>query len=482
MSGAKIGYEGHLAKVANLFTFENIIKNDPETRPLDSKGIHTNTQAVFATLQLAYKSAIFLDITGRNDWFSTFAFTSHKNSGFFYPSVGLSFVPTEMFDLSHTPVSFLKLRASYSEVGNAPQPYMTSLAYGISGGNIESLPFIPATFLEPERTKSFEVGMNLRLFENKLNLDVTYYNSNTYNQFFTISMPPSSGYSHFYANGGKVNNWGIESTLSYKLQLKDFLWNSSLTFTMNRNEIKELLDPNTINPITGEKIGNMPYIDVCTNDSYKQRLTEGGSIGDIYVTGLKRDHQGQIYVNPQNGSIQADSENWIKAGNAAPKYNIGWNNTFAYKGISLGVLIDWRIGGVCVSATQAMMDRFGTSEASAEARDNGGVIVNGGLLNPESYYSVVGGGTTGLLAFYTYSATNVRLREMTLGYTLPNKWFNDKLKDVTVSLIGKNLFMFYNKAPFDPELASSTGTYYQGIDYFMMPSLRNIGFSVKLQF
>lgn len=158
-----------------------------------------------------------------------------------------------MFDLSHTPISFLKLRASYSEVGNAPQPYMTSLAYGISGGNIESLPFIPATFLEPERTKSFEVGMNMRLFEDKLNLDVTYYNSNTYNQFFTISMPPSSGYSHFYANGGKVNNWGIESTLTYKQQIKDFLWHSSLTFTMNRNKIKELLDPNTINPITGEK-------------------------------------------------------------------------------------------------------------------------------------------------------------------------------------------------------------------------------------
>lgn len=433
-------------------------------------------------MQLSYKSAVFLDITGRNDWFSTFAFTSHKNSGFFYPSVGLSFVPTEMFDLSHTPISFLKLRASYSEVGNAPQPYITSLAYGISGGNIESLPFIPATFLEPERTKSFEVGMNMRLFNNKVNLDVTYYNSNTYNQFFTISMPPSSGYSHFYANGGKVNNWGLESTLTYKQQIQDFLWHSSLTFTMNRNTIKELLDPNTINPITGEKIGNMPYIDVCTNGSYKQRLTEGGSIGDIYVTGLKRDHQGEIYVNPQNGSIQADSENWIKAGNADPRYNIGWNNTFSYKGLSLGVLIDWRIGGVCVSATQAIMDRFGTSKASADARDNGGVVVNGGLLNPESYYSVVGGGTTGLLAFYTYSATNVRLREMTLGYTLPNKWFNNKLKDVTISLIGKNLFMFYNKAPFDPELASSTGTYYQGIDYFMMPSLRNIGFSVKLQF
>ena len=250
---------------------------------------------------------------------------------------------------------------------------------------------------------------------------------------------------------------------------------------MNRNKIKELLDPNTINPITGEKIGNMPYIDVCTNDSYKQRLTEGGSIGDIYVTGLKRDHQGEIYVNPQNGSIQADSENWIKAGNADPKYNIGWNNTFSYKGISLGVLIDWRIGGVCVSATQAMMDRFGTSQASAEARDNGGVVVNGGLLNPESYYSVVGGGTTGLLAFYTYSATNLRLQEAHIGYTVPRRWLGN-VCDINVSLVGRNLWMIYCKAPFDPEAVATTNNYYQGIDYFMMPSTRNIGFNIKINF
>lgn len=252
---------------------------------------------------------------------------------------------------------------------------------------------------------------------------------------------------------------------------------------MNRNEIKELLDENTINPITGEKIEPMEYIDVCTDGTYKQRLTEGGSIGDIYVTGLKRDHKGEIYVNPQNGSIQADSETWMKAGNAAPRFNIGWNNTFTFKGVTLGVLIDSRIGGVCVSATQALMDRFGTSEASAKARDNGGVVVNGSLMsNVEDYYSVVGGGTTGILAFYTYSATNVRLRELTLGYTLPNRWFKGYLKDVNVAFIGKNLFMFYNKAPFDPELASSTGTYYQGIDYFMLPSLRTLGFSVKFNF
>lgn len=482
VSGIKTGYEGHLSKVPNLFTFENIIKNDAETRPYDSKGIHTNTQSVFATLQLSYKSLLFLDVTGRNDWFSTFAFTDHEKTGFFYPSVGLSFVPTELWDSSDGVLSFLKLRASYSQVGNAPQPYMTSLSYAITGGNIESLPFIPATFLKPERTKSFEAGVNMRLFGNRLNLDVTYYNSNTYNQFFTITMPPSSGYSHFYANGGKVNNWGIEATLAYKEKFGDFHWNSSVTFTMNRNKIKELLGDDVVNPITGEKIEKMEYIDVCTNDTYKQRLVEGGSIGDIYVTGLKRDHQGEIYVNPQNGEIQADSEHWMKAGNSEPRFNIGWNNTFSFKGLSLGVLIDARIGGVCVSATQALMDRFGTSEASAKARDNGGVMINDGLMNAEDYYSVVGGGTTGLLAFYTYSATNVRLRELSLGYTFPDKWFGNVLKDVNVSLIGKNLFMFYNKAPFDPELASSTDTYYQGIDYFMLPSLRSIGFSVKCNF
>ena len=482
LAGERTGYEGHLLRVPNLFTFENIIPNDPETHPIESKGVHTNTQSVFATLQLSYKSSLFLDLSGRNDWSSTFAFTRHKNKGFFYPSVGVSYVPTEMFDWSHTAVSFLKVRASYSEVGNAPLPYITSLSYGINGGNIESLPFVPATFLEPERTKAFEVGVNLRLFKSKLNLDVTYYNSNTYNQFFTISMPPSSGYSHFFANGGKVNNWGIEAMLNFKQPLGPVDWNTTVTFSMNRNEVKELLDENTINPITGEKIEPMEYIDVVTNDSYKQRLTKGGSIGDIYVTGLKTDHQGNVYVNPQNGAIEADSENWIYAGNAAPDYNLGWNNTFSYKGFSLGILIDARIGGVCVSATQALMDRFGTSQASADARDKGGALLNGGRVNPESYYAVVGGGKTGLLAYYTYSATNVRLREASLSYTFPDKWFKGAVNNVTLSVVGKNLCMFYNKAPFDPEVASSTGTYYQGIDYFMLPSLRNVGFNVKVNF
>ena len=479
--GDVTGFEGNLVTVPNLFTVENIDRNDAETNMLGGTGVHYNSQSAFATVQFSYKSALFLDVTGRNDWASTFAFTSNEKKGYFYPSVGLSFVPTEMFDLSKTPISFMKLRASYSEVGNAPKPYVSSLSYKITRGKIEDLPSLPATGLKPERTKAFEVGANIRLFKDKINFDVTYYSSNTYNQFFTLDAAPSTGYKEYHVNSGKVKNWGVEAMLGYKEKLGQVNWNSTLTFTMNRNKIKELLSESARNPITNERV-ILPYMDIVTMGTYKQRIEEGGSIGDIYVQGLKTDHQGYIYVNPQDGSVQADSENWIKAGNSAPKYNFGWNNTFSYKGFSLGFLIDARLGGICVSATQALMDRFGTSQASADARDNGGVMVNGGKVNTEKYYSVVGGGTTGLLAFYTYSATNVRLREATLGYTFPDQWFRGAVKNVKLSLIGKNLFMFYHKAPFDPELASSTGTYYQGIDFFMQPSLRNVGFSLKFQF
>ncbi|MDL2211175.1 SusC/RagA family TonB-linked outer membrane protein, partial [Bacteroides sp. OttesenSCG-928-M17] len=148
----------------------------------------------------------------------------------------------------------------------------------------------------------------------------------------------------------------------------------------------------------------------------------------------------------------------------------------------LGFLLDARIGGVGVSATQALMDRYGVSKSSAEARDNGGALVNGGRVNAENFYAITGGGTTGVLSQYVYSMTNVRLREVTLGYTLPKRWFDNKIEKLTVSFIGKNLIMFRNKAPFDPEITASTGTYYQGIDYFMQPSLRSIGFSLKLQY
>lgn len=476
-----MGYEGHLLTVPNLFTFSNIDKSGADTKAIQS-GYEEANRGVFATAQLGYKSAIFLDVTGRNDWYSTLAFTDHEKSGFFYPSVGLSGILTEFVDLSSVGISYWKVRGSFSEVGNAPARFLTNTTYGISGGVLETLPSVPATFLEPERTKSFEIGTNIRFWENRFNLDVTYYNSNTYNQFFTFTMPPSSGYKQFYLNGGKVNNWGIEASFSYSDTFFNQLhWTSGITFTMNRNEIKKLLDDDAVNPITGEKLSVNEIEPFAPQGTYKMILKEGGSMNDIYVSGLRTDNDGYIYVDPATGGIQENPNVWMKAGSAAPRFNWGWNNSLSWKGINLSFLITARIGGVGVSATQALMDRYGVSKASADARDAGGVIVNGnGTVGAKEYYGVVGNGRTGVLSEYVYSATNVRLQELSLGYTFPKKMLGGIFNELSVSFIGKNLFMFYKKAPFDPELSASTSTYYQGFDYFMQPSLRSLGFSVKV--
>ncbi|MDE6822183.1 SusC/RagA family TonB-linked outer membrane protein [Bacteroides acidifaciens] len=475
------GYEGHLSSVPNLFTFGNIIQSSSNTKATQNGYIDDN-QAVFATFQLGYNSMAYLDITGRNDWYSSLANTKSEKTGFFYPSIGLSAVVSEIFDLSKARISFLKMRVSYSEVGNPPMRHITMPTYSIEGGKVSTSARLLNPDLKPERTKSFEVGMNMRMFGNLLNFDLTYYNSNTFNQFFNYTMPPSSGYSYYTLNGGKVNNWGIEARLGINADLGPVKWNSNLTFTMNRNTVDYLLPDGATNPLTGEPIYITEIEPFNPQGSYKMIVKEGGTLGDIYVTGLKTDHKGNIKVNATTGAIEADPNTWMKAGSTAPRFNWGWNNSFSWKGLYLGFLIDARIGGVGVSATQAKMDYYGTSKASAIARDNGGVNINNGRLLAQDYYNVVGNGMTGVLANYVYSMTNVRLREATLGYTLPTKWFNNQIQNLTVSLIGKNLFMFHNKAPFDPELSASTGTYYQGFDYFMQPSVRSIGFSVKFQY
>lgn len=475
------GYEGHLLSVPNLFTFSNIDKSGADTHDIQD-GYHESNQAVFTTLQLGYGNFVFLDLTGRNDWYSSLAFTDNEKSGFFYPSVGVSYVATELMDLSKYKVSFFKVRGSYSEVGNAPMRFLTSTTYKLENGTPQNLPSVPPTFLKPERTKSFEVGLNLRMFDGKLNLDMTYYNSNTYNQFFTFTMPPSSGYKNFYLNGGKVNNWGIEGSLGFNQKIGPVDWRSNVTFTLNRNEIKELLPSDAKNPITGEPMTVTEIEPFEAQGSYKMILKKGGSLSDIYVSGLKTDENGYIHINAQTGAIQADVNNWMKAGSAAPRFNWGFSNSFSWNGIHVSGLVTARIGGVGVSATQALLDRHGASQASADARDNGGVVVNNGLLGAADYYKVVGGGPTGVLSQYVYSATNVRLQEVSLGYSLPKKWINGVFSNVSLSLIGKNLVMFHNKAPFDPELSASTSTYYQGFDYFMQPSLRSLGFGVKIDF
>ena len=211
-------------------------------------------------------------------------------------------------------------------------------------------------------------------------------------------------------------------------------------------------------------------------------LVEGGTMGDIYVNTLKTDEHGYIVVGLTTQAVTTNPNNFVKAGSTNPKYTIGFSNSFSYKGFDLSFLINARIGGVGVSVTQAVMDAFGVSEASAIARDNGGAIVNGYRIPTQAYYQTVGGGTSGVGSLYVYSMTNVRLAELTLGYEIPVTKYIKWVKGINLSVFGRNLFMFYDKAPFDPESTANTGTYYQGIDYFMQPSFRSLGLACKLRF
>ena len=218
----------------------------------------------------------------------------------------------------------------------------------------------------------------------------------------------------------------------------------------------------------------------------QSRLVEGGSIGDLYVTALRTDSHGYIDVDYVNNTVTVDNtagerkDGWIYAGNSQARYMMGWRNSFSWKGLSLNFLINARVGGIVVSQTQAMMDAYGVSKTTATARDLGYVMINGGKVPAvQKYYSVVG---SGVGSMYVYSATNVRLAELSLGYDVPVNKVIPWIQGMNVSLTGRNLLMFYCKAPFDPELTASTGTHFSGMDYFMLPSLRNLGFSVKLNF
>ena len=467
-------FEGNLVGTPNFFHPSNISSTESS---YNKSELHTQTQSIYGKAEVGFRNFLYADVTGRIDWFSTLVGTS-KNY-VCYPSVGLSAILSEVLPLPKDIISFLKIRASYAQVGNPPSPYLPYAMVSMENGNPTSASYTPADHLKPEMTKAFELGLDLRLFNNKLNIAATYYNSNTYNQLFRYELPPSTGYAYAYENAGKVNNWGIELSVGFNQKLGPVDWNANLIYSLNRNKIKELLPEYVTDHTTGTTVKAPTEFQVAGAESYKMILKEGGSMSDIYASRLKQDLHGNILVN--GGSVSAEENTFIKVGSAAPKYNLGFRNSFAWNGLELDFLIDARVGGQVISATQALMDQFGVSKQTAVDRDNGGAVVNHGRLDAEQYYGTVASGKTGLLAHYVYSATNVRLREMSISYALPSKWFNERL-NVSVSLTGHNLLMFYNKAPFDPELTANTGTYYQGFDYFMPPSQRSFGFGVKVNF
>ena len=462
---------------ANKFT---VFQLDDSKAARFQSGYHDQVKSLFASVELGYKGAYYLTLTGRNDWPSQLAGPNSTQSSFFYPSVGTSFVLSEIFHLPKQ-IDYLKARASYASVGlpfprflaNPTFEWDTALRQWKSKANY------PLYNLKPENTTSWEIGLTARFLKH-FNLDVTLYHTTTYNQTFNPQISVSSAYSTLYVQTGSVSNKGIELSLGYKNKWGDFGWASNYTFSANRNKINELVR-NYVHPETGTVI-NKDRLDVGGHGQAHFILKEGGTLGDLYsLSDIKRDSQGRVYIDNEGKVYTDNNVGDIKLGSVFPKCNMAWRNDFSWKGLNVGLMFSARFGGIVYSATQATLDTYGVSETTAQARDLGYVEVNGGdHINPETWYTTIGS-KNGVPQYYTYSATNIRLQEASIGYTVKkNKLWN--IGDITLSLVGRNLLMLYCKAPFDPEATASTGNYYQGIDYFMTPSTRSIGFNVKVKF
>lgn len=469
-------------KIPNFFQMNNI--NYSANYKPDPQGYDDEIQSVFASAELSWRNQLYLTVTGRNDWDSKLAYSKHPS--FFYPSVGLSAVLSDMLELPEV-ISYAKIRGSYTIVASSFDRFLTNpgYVYNAQTHNWENPTVYPMDDMKPEKTKSWEIGLNLKFWENRFNLDATYYRSNTLNQTFSVDIPPSSGYNKAIVQAGNVQNQGVELGLGFHDEWAGFGWSTNATFTLNRNKVIRLAS-GSVNPVTGEEIQmeNMP-VGWLGKENVAPRviLTEGGSMTDIYVYNqLTRDNNGNIKVD-QNGNLSMTSSSTpTKVGDLDADFNLGWTNHFTYKGIDLGVVLSARVGGLAYSATQGILDYYGVSEASATARDNGGIPINNGLVTAQKYYQTIGTGEGGYGRYYLYSATNVRLQELSLNYTLPKKWFKN-VANITLGVVGRNLWMIYCKAPFDPELSAATASnYYMNVDYFMQPSLRNIGFNVKVQF
>ncbi len=473
-----LSYRGPIQEngLPNVF---NVFDLDDSKKRAEKTGWQEQTQSIFASVEVGWKQMLYLTVTGRNDWASQLA--ESPESSFFYPSVGLSWVPTSLWDMGEA-VTYLKLRGSIASVGMPFPRHLTIPTYEYDATNKvwTAKTHYPIGDLYPERTRTYELGLDARLWRH-ISLSASWYWADTYNQTFDPQISVSSGYSTIYLQTGHVRNTGVELSAGYDNTWRDFRWATNFTFSWNKNEIVELVH-NYTHPETGELI-TKERLEIKGLGKAKYILKPGGTLGDLYTNSdLVYNKEGFIEVDKSgNVAVKDDYMEDIYLGSVFPKYNLAWRNDFSWKGLNLGVLFTARIGGICYSATQANMDLYGVSEASAAARDAGGVLINGRqTIDAQKWYQAIGS-QSGLPQYYTYSATNFRLQELSLGYTLPAKWFRDRMR-MTVSFVGRNLWMIYCKAPFDPEAVASTGLNYQGIDYFMMPSLRSLGFNVKFQF
>lgn len=477
--------------VANKFSL-NFASNPAISQNASEKLI----EAVYGHANISWKNAIYLDGTFRQDWASPLPNPYHYT----YPSAGLSVLINELVTLPQA-ISFLKVNGTWSNVGNGGTPYLlnNTLGYdqGAANGSIQRGSTYPIPNLQPEKVRNYEAGFEIRFLQDRIGLAADYYHSNTFNQLLTIPLPVATGYANQYINAGNIENHGIEITLNATpFTSRDFSWDVSANFSLNRNKVLSLLPQLNFTDLGG--------VDA---RSAQPEVRVGGSFGDLYSYVWLKNAKGQYEVQSSGTAIGAPLTTQItgdtlrKIGNYNPNELVGLTNTFQYKRFSFRFLIDGRIGGTMVSGTEMNLSFSGITKNTLAYREGGlnlgGVDANGApvntAINAQTFWTTASTQRYGVGQFFAYNATSFRLRELSLGYDIPIK-NTSVIKSLKFSAVARNLFWIYRgssilnipgigtrKMWFDPDVANGNGVF-QGVEYGAIPSTRTLGFNLKANF
>ena len=450
---------------------------------------------------VSYKNYIYLDFTFRNDWSSTLPV---DNNAYQFYSANMSLLFSNIFHITSDFFSKGKVRASVARVGNDTGPFQTYNYYSVyqttypypMGGMSDQLTFPD---FKPEITNSWEVGTNLSFFKNRLDFDFTYYDGKTHNQIMSVELAPSSGYSSQKVNAGEVRNYGYEILLTGKaVQHKDFNYTISLNASKNKNKVISLSN-DAESRVLLEAVSGFARVE----------LRAGEPFGSIYGYDYKRDDQGRKLVDDDGMPLKGD---YKKLGDINPDWIGGLSNAFNYKNLNISFLIDFQIGGEYYSESKLYHDLFGTSKKSLEGREEwysthtgplygkpkpgtfpdgyieDGIKESDGTVNDIPVQPMIRMVNTiwfrNIVSDYIVKATNVRLREFSIGYNLPKKWMDKSFfTSVNISLVGRNLFFFYN-APkdYDPESGFNSGSIGNAFELNPMPTARSFGFNLTVNF
>lgn len=483
---AKIDANSGPLLVPNLFD----LNNGKDKPTVTEKFTRRRMNSLYGSFQVNWKRAIYLDATVRNDWSSTM---SVENQSYLYPSLSLSAIVSELIEMPEW-FTFLKVRGSFADVGNDLAPYQLHNYYSLGKdiwGNATADRNV--NYYNPdvqsELVRSYEAGLDLRFFQNRLKLDVSWYKSNATRQLLDIPQDASTGYKSKKINAGNIQNQGWEVALGADVFQGDFNWTTGVNFSRNVSEIIELAEGISKYSLMTHAI-----------DDFEVIAKEGGYYGDIYGSTIKKvtdpnsEFHGRWLLNANGEPVKGDVE---YLGNQNPTAMLGWNNTFAYKGINLTMNFDARIGGMIWSTTNSRLHAFGNADATAPGGKREDFVVNGVIaqadgsykentqtISPQRYYSeILGQGNFGIVEPYLNDATNVRLRTLSLGYEFPKKMLGKSIQRLGVSATANNLWLIYSSIPgFDPESVSGTSSNVQAVELGVPPTTRSFTFNVTIGF